>query len=132
VASTIGARIGADEEQIRCGYDHNFVINRPREGLVRAAYVVEPKSGRTLSVATTEPGVQLYAGNNLDGTTMGKFGHAYERRSGLCLETQHFTDSPNHANCPSTILRPGERFRWRTVFAFHRGVGVPLGCCGGP
>jgi aldose 1-epimerase len=120
VASTIGARIDADDEQIRRGrgYDHNFVINRSSGGLVRAALVVEPKSGRTLTVATTEPGVQLYSGNSLDGTIAGKSGHVYGRQSGLCLETQHFPDSPNHANFPSTVLRLGERFQSRTVFAF--------------
>lgn len=115
--TAVGARIDADHEQIRRGkgYDHNFVLNGT--GLRHAARLVDPASGRTLDVSTTEPGVQLYSGNNLDGA-VGKGGHVYGRRSALCLETQHFPDSPNHANFPSTILRPGERFQSKTVFAF--------------
>ena len=118
--AVIGARIDADDEQIRRGkgYDHNWVIKRDGGGLAAAARVVEPKTGRTLSVATTEPGMQFYAGNNLDGTLVGKAGRSYGKRSGLCLETQHFPDSPNHPNFPTTILRPGERFRSETVFTF--------------
>jgi aldose 1-epimerase len=136
-ATRIGARIDADDEQIRRGrgYDHNWVI-RPSTGsgqapstgpgqaaltrstLAPAARVAEPRTGRTLSVATTEPGLQFYAGNNLNGRLVGKGGRAYGKRSGLCLETQHFPDSPNHANFPSTVLRPGERFQSKTVFTF--------------
>ena len=116
----IGARIDADDEQLRHGggYDHNWVLNRDRDGLVHAARLEEPTSGRTLDVSTTEPGIQFYAGNFLDGTIKGKSGHVYARRSGLCLETQHFPDSPNHSSFPSTILRPGEQYRSKTVFAF--------------
>ena len=118
----IGARIDADHEQIRRGkgYDHNFVLNEPRTRNVaphHAARLVDPSSGRTMDVATTEPGMQLYTGNNLDGT-VGKSGHVYGRRTAVCFETQHFPDSPNHANFPSSILRPGEQFRSRTVFTF--------------
>ena len=115
--AAIGARIDADAEQIRRGkgYDHNFVLNG--SGLRKAARLVDPSSGRTLDVATTEPGLQFYSGNNLDGAA-GKNGHTYARRTSLCLETQHFPDSPNHATFPSTILRPGERFRSKTVFTF--------------
>ena len=80
--------------------------------------VHEPKSGRTLEVCTTEPGVQFYSGNFLDGTITGKGGHVYAHRGGFCLETQHFPDSPNQPNFPSTILRPGETYRSRTVYAF--------------
>ena len=141
--TVIGARIDAHDEQIRRGkgYDHNWVVNPstlrepqgrpeqgrgttgsgqagPARGLAPAARVVDPRSGRALSVATTEPGMQFYAGNNLDGTLTGKAGRVYGRRSGLCLETQHFPDSPNHANFPSTVLRPGERFQSKTVFTF--------------
>jgi aldose 1-epimerase len=120
--TAIGARIDADHEQIRRGkgYDHNFVLwtANPPTAPRHAARVVDPSSGRTLDVLTTEPGVQLYTGNNLDGSAVGKSGHAYGKRSALCLETQHFPDSPNHPNFPSTILRPGETFRSRTVFAF--------------
>ncbi len=83
----------------------------------KAARLVDPSSGRTLDVATTEPGMQFYSGNNLDDA-VGKNGHTYGRRTSLCLETQHFPDSPNHATFPSTILRPGERFRSKTVFTF--------------
>lgn len=116
--SAVGARIDADHEQIRRGkgYDHNFVLNGA--GLRHAARVVDPSTGRTLDVATTEPGLQFYSGNNLDGSALGKGGHAYGRRSALCLETQHYPDSPNHSNFPSTILRPGERYSTRTVFTF--------------
>jgi galactose mutarotase-like enzyme len=120
-ATRIGARIEQDNPQLRFGrgYDHNWVLDRPSgSGLVHAARVVEPTSGRTLDVSTTEPGVQFYAGNFLDGTIRGKGGRVYAHRSGLCLETQHFPDSPNHANFPSTILRPGATYRSRTVFAF--------------
>jgi aldose 1-epimerase len=119
-ATRIGARIDADHEQIRRGrgYDHNWVLNRKDAGLTPAARVVEPRTGRVLTVATTEPGMQFYSGNNLDGMLIGKAGRAYGRRSGLCLETQHFPDSPNHANFPSTVLRPGARFQSKTVFTF--------------
>ena len=87
-------------------------------GLRHAAKLEDPKSGRTLDVSTTEPGLQFYAGNFLDGTITGKAGHVYQHRGALCLETQHFPDSPNHANFPSTILRPGARYQSKTVFAF--------------
>jgi aldose 1-epimerase len=80
--------------------------------------VVEPVTGRTLDVYTDQPGVQFYTGNFLDGSITGKSGHVYRRRYALCLETQHFPDSPNHPAFPSTILRPGEQFRSRTVFVF--------------
>jgi aldose 1-epimerase len=116
----IGARIATDDEQIRRGrgYDHNFVLERGERGLVHAAQVVEPRSGRTLDVYTTEPGLQFYSGNFIDGRVIGKGGQVYRPRTGLCLETQHFPDSPNQPGFPSTILRPGERYRSRTVFAF--------------
>ncbi|HEX9292161.1 MAG TPA: galactose-1-epimerase [Gemmatimonadales bacterium] len=120
-ATRIGDRIGQDNEQLRFGrgYDHNWVLDRRSgPGLAHAARVVEPASGRTLDVSTTEPGVQFYAGNFLDGTIKGKGGRVYAHRTGLCLETQHFPDSPNHPNFPSTILRPGATYRSRTVFTF--------------
>src|SRR5262249_47191502 len=118
--TAIGARIEEDDEQLRFGhgYDHNFVINRTGDGLVHAARVVDPASGRTLDVQTTEPGVQLYTGNFLGGTVAGKGGVAYKRRAALCLDTQHFPDSPNHPEFPSTVLRPGQEFRSRTVLTF--------------
>jgi aldose 1-epimerase len=139
--TAVGARIGADHPQLKAGngYDHNFVLNKTAGGstgpalrteesagskgrglllLEHAARVVDPKSGRTLDVSTSEPGVQFYTGNFLDGTVTGKSGHVYQRRAGLCLETQHFPDSPNHPDFPSTILRPGTRFQSRTVFTF--------------
>jgi aldose 1-epimerase len=118
----LGARIDADDPQLRRGkgYDHNFVLRREGPGLVHAARVVEPTSGRTLDVYTTEPGLQLYTANALDGSIHGKGGIVYARRSAVCLETQHFADSPNQPGFPSTILRPGESFDSRTVFAFGR------------
>jgi aldose 1-epimerase len=119
--TAMGARIGADDEQMRFGggYDHNFVIDR-KEGNspVLAARVYEPTSGRVMEVSTTEPGVQFYTGNFLDGTVTGKGGHVYKRRSGFCLETQHYPDSPNRPEFPSTILRPGQEYRSRTIYAF--------------
>ena len=116
----IGARINADHPQLKNGngYDHNWVLNRTGAGLVHAARLEDPASGRTLDVSTTEPGVQFYAGNFLDGTITGKSGHVYKQRFGLCLETQHFPDSPNHPDFPSTILHPGSRFQSKTVFIF--------------
>lgn len=119
-ATAIGARIGQDNEQLKNGkgYDHNWVLNRKGSGLQHAVRLADPKSGRTLDVATTEPGVQFYSGNFLDGSIKGKGGHVYNFRNGLCLETQHFPDSPNHSNFPSTILRPGETYASQTVFTF--------------
>jgi aldose 1-epimerase len=116
----IGARIDADHEQIRfgSGYDHNFVISGPAGALNRAAIVVEPASGRRLEVLTTEPGMQFYTGNFLDGSFTGKNGHAYGRRHGFCLETQHFPDSPNQPQFPSVILRPGQVLRSTTIYRF--------------
>lgn len=116
----IGARIGAADTQLKNGggYDHNFVVRRSAPGLAHAARVVEPKSGRTLDVATTEPGLQFYTGNFLDGSNVGKGGHVYRRRNGFCLETQHFPNSPNEPRFPSTILRPGREYRSRTVYTF--------------
>ena len=118
--TAIGARIDEDYEQlvIGHGYDHNFVINRKDDSLTLAARVHEPTSGRVLEVYTTEPGVQFYSGNFLDGTITGKQGHVYKRRNGFCLETQHFPDSPNHPDFPSTILKPGTTFHSQTIFKF--------------
>ncbi|MFZ0962663.1 MAG: aldose epimerase family protein [Terriglobia bacterium] len=115
----IGARINDKYEQLVLGggYDHNFVINRTGPGLVLAARVYDPTSGRVLVVDTTEPGVQFYTGNFLDGVN-GKHGHRYEKRSGLCLETQHYPDSPNQPGFPSTILTPGQTYHSTTVWKF--------------
>jgi len=119
-STAIGARIEDNYEQLVVGhgYDHNFVINRKGNGLMLAARVHEPKTGRVLEVSTTEPGVQFYSGNFLDGTITGKQGHVYKKRYGFCLETQHFPDSPNHPDFPSTILRPGTTFHSQTIFKF--------------
>jgi aldose 1-epimerase len=118
--TTIGARINGPDPQLTYGkgYDHNFVLNRSGSGLAHAVRVEEPKTGRTLDISTTEPGLQFYSGNFLDGTITGKAGHVYGHRSALVLETQHFPDSPNHPNFPSTILGPGKEYRSRTVFTF--------------
>ncbi|MFL5620348.1 MAG: aldose epimerase family protein [Gemmatimonadaceae bacterium] len=118
---TVGARIGADDEQLRLagGYDHNFVVDRagaPEPTL--AARLTDPLSGRGVDIRTTEPGVQFYTGNFLDGTVMGKGGVPHRYRSGLALETQHFPNSPNEPAFPSTILRPGAEHRSRTVYHF--------------
>jgi len=118
----IGAHIDDNYDQLTLGhgYDHNFVINSKPEqnGLALAARVFEPTSGRVLEVWTSQPGVQFYTGNFLDGTVTGKQGHVYKRRYAFCLETQHFPDSPNHPDFPNTILKPGETFHQKTVFKF--------------
>jgi len=117
----VGARIDANTEQLRLagGYDHNFVVDRPAiGGLAPTATVIDPVSGRRLTVETTEPGVQLYSGNFLTGTLRGKEGRVYAHRGGLCLETQHFPDSPNQPSFPSVILRPGRILTSTTVYRF--------------
>lgn len=117
--TAIGARINADDEQLKLGkgYDHNWVL-KGDGSLGLAARAVEPNSGRVLEVWTTEPGVQFYSGNFLDGTARGKGGKAYEFRSGFCLETQHYPDSPNHPEFPSTVLSPGQRYHSVTIYKF--------------
>lgn len=116
----IGARINNADEQLKngIGYDHNFVLKRTAPGLVEAARVVEPVTGRILEILTTEPGIQFYSGNFLDGTITGKSGRIYNHRFGFCLEPQHFPDSPNRPEFPSTIVRPGQTYRSQTVFRF--------------
>jgi len=116
----IGDRIDSQHEQIKLGhgYDHNWVVDGKHGELREAAELYETTSGRVLNVRTTEPGIQFYSGNFLDGIQPGKGGKPYPRRSGLCLETQHFPDSPNHPDFPSTVLRPGDRFHSVTVFRF--------------
>lgn len=115
----IGARIEAEHEQLRFGkgYDHNWVIRREDWGLARAARVEHPASGRVLEVLTTKPGIQFYSGNYLDGV-LGKGGARYGRRSGFCLETQYFPNSPRHLHFPSPILRAGERYEHTTIYQF--------------
>jgi aldose 1-epimerase len=116
----VGDRIEADHEQLRRGhsYDHNFVLEPARGKPIPAATVHEPRSGRVLEVLTTEPGVQFYSGNFLNGTEVGKGGAVYERRHGFCLETQHFPDSPNQPHFPSCILRPVAVYESTTVYRF--------------
>jgi aldose 1-epimerase len=119
-STAIGARIDQNDEQLKLGkgYDHNWVLNKSGNSLSLAARVEEPSSGRVLEVHTTEPGVQFYTGNFLDGSVKGKGGKVYGHRSGFCLETQHFPDSPNQSQFPSTVLRPGQRFNSTTVYRF--------------
>jgi aldose 1-epimerase len=116
----VGTRIDADFEQLRLGhgYDHNWVIDGGGSDLTEAGMVVEPGSGRVMRVLTTQPGVQVYTGNFLDGSIKGKGGVAYGRRTAICLETQHFPDSPNRPKFPSTELKPGETFQSVTVYRF--------------
>jgi aldose 1-epimerase len=119
--TAIGARIEDPHAQLRYGkgYDHTFVLDGAREnGLAHAAHVAEPTTGRTLDIYTTEPGVQFYSGNFLDGSAVGKHGHVYQRRYGLALETHHYPDSPNQPSFPNVILRPGQTYRTRTVYRF--------------
>ena len=118
-ATAIGNRINQVDEQLVLGkgYDHNFVLNKIGPELSLAARVYEPASGRVLEMWTTEPGMQLYTGNFLDNVR-GKAGKVYIRRGGLCLEAQHFPDSPNKPAFPSTVLKPGERYTQTTVYKF--------------
>jgi aldose 1-epimerase len=120
-STAIGARISGSDEQLKFGkgYDHNFVLNGGITKTPRlAAEVYDPKSGRVMQVLTTEPGVQFYTGNFLDGTVHGKGGHVYNFRNALCLETQHYPDSPNQSNFPTTELKPGEKYHTITIFKF--------------
>jgi aldose 1-epimerase len=114
----IGARIDAKDEQLALGggYDHNYVLRGPMGQLRLAARIVEPKSGRALEVYTTEPGLQFYSGNFLDGSITGKSGKPYPRRSGFCVEAQHYPDSPNRPEWPSVVLRPGKTYTQTTVY----------------
>jgi len=120
-ATAIGARINNDDQQLKFGkgYDHNWVLNGGIASAPRlAAEAYDSTSGRVLRVLTTEPGVQFYSGNFLDGTITGKGGKVYNLRNGFCLETQHFPDSPNHSNFPSTELKPGQMYHTTTIFKF--------------
>lgn len=119
IPTSIGARIHDDDEQLRNGrgYDHNFVLNGERNAARRAARVIEPTSGRTLEIFTTQPGLQFYSGNFLD-EDHGKQGASYRQHSGFALETQHFPDSPNQPHFPDTILRPRVEYRERTIYRF--------------
>ena len=119
----VGSRIGANDEQLRFGrgYDHNWVLEPATGGdrMKLAAVLTDPQSGREVEVQTTEPGVQFYSGNFLDGKPVGGGGTVFPYRSALCLETQHFPDSPNHPGFPTTILRPGERYQETTLLTFR-------------
>ena len=119
-ARTIGAGIRARDEQLPTnGYDHSFVLDGPASGGMRfAARLYEPVSGRVLEIETTEPGLQLYSGGQLGDGPRAKGGHVYQRYGAVALETQHFPDSPNVPAFPSTILRPGEEYRSRTIYRF--------------
>lgn len=110
--------IGADIAKIEGGYDHNYVLNKKGGELSFAARVREPHSGRIMEVQTTEPGLQFYSGNFLDGTLKGKGGMLYAKHSGFCLEAQHFPDSPHHPNFPNTLLHPGEKYIQKTIYKF--------------
>jgi aldose 1-epimerase len=119
--TAVGARINAADEQIKFGggYDHNWALNKKKAGMTHAATLSDPESGRVMEVWTTEPGVQFYSGNFLDGTIMGKGGIAYKHRWGMCLETQHFPDSPNKPEFATTTLRPGDVYKTKTVHKFY-------------
>ncbi|HVY92444.1 MAG TPA: hypothetical protein VHA14_06845, partial [Bryobacteraceae bacterium] len=117
--TAIGARIEQKDPQLIFGkgYDHNWVLNRKGDGLELAARVTDRKSGRVMEVLTTQPGLQFYTGNFLDGTFKGK-GRVYTHRSAFCMETQHFPDSPNKPSFPTTELKPGEQYKSTTVYRF--------------
>jgi aldose 1-epimerase len=119
-STPIGARIDRDDTQLRFGggYDHNWVISKPYGEFGLQARVYEPTSGRVMEVHSTEPGLQFYSGNFLDGTLTGKGGWVYEHRHGFCMEPQHYPDSPNQPNFPSTVLRPGDTYRNTIVYRF--------------
>ncbi|MBN2244610.1 MAG: galactose mutarotase [Candidatus Aminicenantes bacterium] len=112
--TAIGARI----EEVEGGYDHNFVLSKEEDEFIFAAQAHDPASGRIMEVFTTEPGIQFYSGNFLDGSILGKAGKVYKKHYGFCLETQHFPDSPNQPEFPSTILSPGEQYTSKTVYKF--------------
>jgi aldose 1-epimerase len=112
--------VGARIDQVKGGYDHNYVLVKKGSDLSFAARVEEPKSGRIMEILTTQPGIQFYSGNFLDGTIRGKSGKVYQQHYGLCLETQHFPDSPNQSSFPNTILRPGEKYRETTIYKFAK------------
>ncbi len=118
--TAIGARINADDQQLKfgLGYDHNFVLNGTMGELRMVGKLSEATTGRVMEIWTTEPGIQFYSGNFLDGSIIGKNGTVYYHRHGLCLETQHYPDSPNHLNFPSTVLNPGEKYQTTTVYRF--------------
>jgi aldose 1-epimerase len=118
--TAIGARIGQDDEQLKFGggYDHNWVVNKPMGQLGLMGRVYEPTTGRVLEVFSTEPGLQFYTGNFLDGKLTGKGGWAYQFRNGFCMEAQHYPDSPNQPNFPSVVLKPGEVYRNTIIFKF--------------
>ncbi len=119
-ATRIGARIEQADEQLKFGrgYDHNWVLNKKGNELSLAATLYDPSSGRVMDVLTTEPGLQFYSGNFMDGAIKGKSGQNYPFRSGLCLEAQHFPDSPNQPKFPSTILKPGNKYSQTTIYKF--------------
>ncbi len=119
-STVIGSRIDANNEQLKLahGYDQNWVIDGGGKKVVLAAEAYEPTTGRVLEVLTDQPGIQFYTGNFLDGTVTGKGGRVYNRRNGFCLETQHYPDSPNHPEFPTTELKPGEKFHSVTIYRF--------------
>jgi aldose 1-epimerase len=118
--TAIGFRINEVDEQLNYGkgYDHNWVLNKTDNAMTLACRVSEPTNGRVMEIYTSEPGLQFYSGNFLDGTIKGKYGKVYNYRDAIVLETQHFPDSPNHPNFPSTILRPGEKYDTHTIYRF--------------
>ena len=120
IGKAIGAEISADYDQLGFtgGYDHNFVLNDYDGSLRSAVRLYEPITGRVLEVLTTQPGMQFYSGNFLDGSLIGRNGFTYVKYAGLCLEPQHFPDAPNHSNFPSTVLRPGDKYTQTTIFRF--------------
>src|ERR1700722_6316380 len=119
-ARSIGARIGQDDEQLKFGggYDHNWVINKEFGKLGLMARVTDPESGRVMEVLSTDPGLQFYSGNFLDGTITGKGGWAYQHRAAFCMEPQHYPDSPNHPDFPTTELKPGETYHNTIIYRF--------------
>lgn len=130
----LGDRVDADDPQIHIarGFDHNFVLNKPAQGvLTLAARIEEPDTRRVLEVYTTEPGMQMFTANSFDGSLKNARGRPLDRGAGLALETQHYPDSPNHPDFPSTVLRPGEKFRSMTEYRFlvgNTGGGAPRSC----
>ena len=118
--TAIGARINQDDEQLKFGkgYDHNWVFDKPIGQLALMARVYEPTTGRVLEVWSTEPGLQFYSGNFLNGTIKGKGGWVYQFRNGFCMEPQHYPDSPNHSNFPSVVLKPGEVYKNTIIYKF--------------